>query len=192
MLLIRLIFSITFFLNVLLPHSKTSNKEVPWSENHKIKWEYFKGKPPRYNNIESAATSSGIASSVTANDTVIHFKIECLFNEKNSWVIPKDTSIWLLNHEQRHFDITEVYARTFRKIISKYHFKNVKEVGNIFNQTYRNINDDMNVEQKKYDRETNHSRIAGKQKKWNDYIDNQLKSLDQYQETEIFIYQKTQ
>ena len=187
MVLSKLILSVNLFLVVLFTQNNKTKYDIPWSEDVKLKWENFKAKPPKYTYNESAVTSSGVSSSVSANDTIIQFTVKCLFNEKESWVIRKDTSVWLLNHEQRHFDITEVYARKFRKIILKYHFKNIKEVGNMFNKTYRDINKEMNAEQKKYDRETDHSRNADIQNEWNQQIDKQLKALEQYKETTIVI-----
>lgn len=44
-------------------------------------------------------------------------KVDCLFDPYESWVRPDAQSDRLLNHEQRHFDLAEVYAQKMRSAL---------------------------------------------------------------------------
>ena len=45
-------------------------------------------------------------------------KVYAHFYPDKSWVIKEQSSEHILNHEQLHFDITELHARKFRKQLS--------------------------------------------------------------------------
>jgi len=155
------------------------NDSFSWHENYKLSWKDYKGRPNT--NIDAVAlTASGITFSYSGtkvdNKQIAHnVLIEARFYPEKSWFKPENVNPHILSHEQLHFDITELYARKFRKRIAETNFTN-----NIFSEMNK-INDKVNQEldlvQNKYDIETNHSINPIMQKKWEEHIHNELKKL---------------
>jgi hypothetical protein len=96
----------------------------------------------------------------TPKRTLFRLKCILILIPSQSWVHPDHKVPALLNHEQLHFDITELYARKMKKEMSKYYFLSVSEfvskkidteVKSIFTSLY---NEHMSIQQK-YDVETN-------------------------------------
>lgn len=72
-----------------------------------------------------------------------------------------------MGHEQLHFEIVELFARKFRKVILETKFKrNGKKFQNEFLQIYNRIDKEKDAYQSLYDQETNFSRNELKQKEW--------------------------
>jgi len=148
---------------------------IAWSPELKLSWSDFQGKPT---NEESAATTaSGITyrfSTTTWGDEVeLDFIVTTHFYPEKSWYRPNLCDAVILNHEQLHFDIAEVFSRKMRKRLSATKFtKNVKaEVAKI----YEEINMALYAFQNRYDNETNFSRNREKQLLWNKKISALLK-----------------
>lgn len=166
-----------FFLFIFISVNGQNKNEIPWSEDNALTWDKFK-KRAGANSLYKAYTYSGIRYKVDQEEEMVTIGVDCYFLKNESWVYKGFTKDYLLNHEQRHFDITEIYARKMRTELAKYvvpireFMENnmIKDVERIFNDLY----DEMERTQKKYDKETNHSMIKDKQAEWNDWIDNQL------------------
>lgn len=158
--------------------SAQEDETISWQSNIRLSWSDFKGKPP-VNARAAATTASGISyqfsTSGTRNQIEVDFKIDTYFYPNKSWYQPKVCDSIILSHEQLHFDISEIYARKFRKRLSKATFthENVKvKVQSI----YREINQELGNYQHKYDSETNFSRDHAQQFIWNDKIASALKN----------------
>lgn len=150
---------------------------ILWETGKKLRWEDFKGKPE--NQRAAAVTASGLTyrfSTTKKNGEVvdIDYEVTSFFYPNKSWYKPEVCDSIILSHEQLHFDITELYARKFRKLLSETKFtNNVKnEVKTIYNQ----INVELNEYQNQYDDETNFSRNREQQLHWNNSIDDALKA----------------
>lgn len=89
-----------------------------------------------------------------------------------------------LQHEQGHFDITEIYSRKLRKKLSDYTFKKKSLKAN-FMKFYNGNAALLDAEHDLYDKETDHHRIEEKQKEWDKKIAEQLKELEAYKETNL-------
>ena len=81
-------------------------------------------------------------------------------------------------HEQLHFDITELYARKFRRRISNNTF--TKDIASELNKLYGTIDKELEQTQNKYDSETEHSINTTMQEKWSNYVKAELKKLAKY------------
>ncbi|GAB4259870.1 MAG: hypothetical protein Kow0079_16880 [Vicingaceae bacterium] len=163
--------------------------EIEWNENRKLTFEDFKGKVPTGKDNISAETASGISiSKVQWNGNYGKIIIKSIFDTKESW-IRKNTSEFVLKHEQGHFDITEIYARKIRK---KLYYKKFKRSNftKYFNNIYNKNETEKNAYQLLYDRETNLSRNYQKQKEWDKKIEKELKSLEKFKDTEVIIILK--
>lgn len=160
-----------------------AQKEIPWKENRKLTWGDFK-KRVGNGGYYKAYTYSGIRYTVDEDNQQIVVSVDCYFVSDESWVYSKSQDPYLLNHEQVHFDITEIYARKMRQAFAPYEvgideFMSklmIDEVRKVFNDLY----DEMEERQKQYDKETNHSLIKEKQLEWNKLIEKELEELEEW------------
>src|SRR5690625_3492554 len=90
----------------------------------------------------------------------------------DSWV--KEKKELLLNHEQIHFNITELYTRKIRKDLQKYLDDNKSHELDSIAKIYHCLEDEFWETQFLYDKETNHSKNTVEQKKWDRKIDRLL------------------
>ena len=154
---------------------------IPW-EASCLKWTDFKNTPPLNQKLIVASTYSGIKWSGKAyNDDTIQFNIVSNFYQKKSWTRTRD-SLTLL-HEQKHFDITELFARKVRKYILNSILIS-KEILKVYGKIQSIVKLEQNY-QKLYDKETNHGNNTRKQLEWNIKIGNELVELDEYKDTLI-------
>lgn len=151
---------------------------LPWQNSYHLTWSNFKGTPGGRNIGHSANTANSIYYFVMPKRDSFEIEVKACFNEGMSWYVARDTNVFLLLHEQRHWDITEVYARKFRKYAANWDKKY------LLNDYLRNgmalFEDSLAKMQVTYDRETNHSLNAQKQELWNRKIDSLLKSYDAF------------
>ncbi len=135
-----------------------------WSSKHPLTWEDFQGIPQyQYEDI-SAITSSGIVHYKGCKDGLINYKVRAYFEKQHSWVKEEALTDHHLEHEQIHFDITELYARKLRKALSERAFAcGEEEAFEIYVSAYL---DNWETEQRAYDIFTHHSIERGRQKEW--------------------------
>lgn len=156
---------------------------LSWKESYQLSWLDFKAKPDN-NTSAVAITASGITFgfSITQTDSnkVIGFSTEvhAHFYPEQSWYKMELADNHVLEHEQLHFDITELHARKFRHRISL--LKTSDTIRNELKQLHNAINKELAELQNKYDDETNYSRNFEAQQKWKIYIEAELKKLTKF------------
>lgn len=152
---------------------KKYEQEIEWNKNRKLTWEDFKATvKPITNANEAALTYCGFSFQT---NRVTSFKNARIFVKNTfycdlSWVRPdqigeKD----LLEHEQGHFDLSEIYARNLRKKLNekKLTISNLQEEADfIFNEVSKSFMD----KQEEYDMKTEHGLNKKQQDIWNSYI----------------------
>ena len=167
----------------------TLEKDKPvvfWQENNMLTWENFKGEP-KLNSVAVAETVSGISFGFSVkkrNADVVSFSTEvnAYFYPEESWFDKKRSNPYILKHEQLHFDITELFARKFRKGISELKVSN--HINDELKVLYQNNETGLIQFQKRYDEETNHSENFDIQKKWQLYVKSELDKLSKYKSIE--------
>src|SRR5690606_30202906 len=111
---------IIFSLALTLVSAQVQEK-IFWQEDG-LSWNDFKSAPNQSSSFH-ANTSAGISYSwgIKNSNGIIELNYEVLsfFNPENSWVKPGSDNKYLLQHEQLHFDITELHARKLRKKLSE-------------------------------------------------------------------------
>lgn len=166
--LLLAIFSIFF-----LPQKHS--EKIPWRENQKLSWEDFQGTPVRSAGFV-ASTGTGIdfkfSFVIEGKDVKVTYTVESFFNPQQSWYIPEKVSQNVLNHEQAHFDISELHAGILRKNLDKRKF--TKNVKNEIESIFLKVEAQRKAMQKKFDAETDHSRNVEKEKIWEEKIAKQL------------------
>ncbi|MCL5127924.1 DUF922 domain-containing protein [Algibacter sp. L4_22] len=165
---------------------QTEKPVISWTDNYKLSWTDFRGKP-KQNSGAVAETASGISfgfSLKKLESNVVSFSTEvnAYFYPEDSWFHPEQASAYILGHEQLHFDITELFARKFRKGISELKISNnIKEQ---LKTLYKNSEKGLGMMQRQYDAETNHSKNPEIQKEWQLYIKSELDKLSKYKSIE--------
>lgn len=152
---------------------------IRWHPETRLTWGDFRAEPPESRRI-AATTASGISYSYNAAGSggryTLDYQVDTYFYPDKSWYHPESCDEVVLSHEQLHFDISELFARKFRKRLEEGVFTgNVKaEVRRIF----ADINRELSEFQNRYDRETDFSRNRAAQFQWNEAIAGMLAGSD--------------
>ena len=135
---------------------------IDWSASRKLTWKDFTASPDRTSS-NAALTSSSINVEFGYNKSGLTYTIKCRFNKNLSWGRIKND--YILAHEQGHFDISELYARMLYKSLKEYSF-NSRTVNKDINDLYNAVMKQHRDLQQLYDLETDHSRDASQQDRW--------------------------
>jgi len=153
---------------------------MAWSATRRLVWTDFRGRPPA-GGTEGAQTAYSLFYGLRCTRDLFQFQVTAGFLPRESWVKPTvlanaDESQRTLDHEQTHFDLSEVHVRRMRK-----HFADLfrpcdqpLERWRTVAQTY--IRDEATA-QDRYDDETRHGLIAARQRAWGMDVAQQLKEL---------------
>lgn len=158
---------------LIIPIIGLAQQKISWKEGERLTWADFRAKPDNATNLK-AITDSGMGISFTCEGGKPVVSITCNFNPERSWT-KEHQSEALLRHEQLHFDITELYARKIRKLLST--FTNCVELNKKIKQLYDDNFKACDAYQDRYDRETNHSIDAEKQTAWEAKVKAELDDL---------------
>lgn len=151
-----------------------SSQIIEWSPDTKLHKNDFQGKIPD-NTINHAGTAYNIGYEILSNSIWtgrMKIRIYVIFNTSESWLNEAFYTDDLLNHEQKHFDIAQIFAYKLQHLINK-EIKNSKDFNVKFEMINKLIGDECISFQKKYDAETDHGTIVDVQKKY----DNDIKQL---------------
>lgn len=170
-------YGIVLLLLWMLGFESTQDYEtISWSASRPLSWNDFRGNVPTSPRA-AAITASGItysfATSGTKDAMEVDFKIDTFFYPTKSWYQPAVCDAIILSHEQLHFDISELFARKMKKRLEAETFT-YDTVKSKVKSIYREILDELNDFQNRYDTETNFSRNLAKQEEWKLQIENAL------------------
>ena len=170
---------------VLLCHSHhglTHNSDTAkcWSDTNKLTWSDFRGVVPKdmLKSIRMAICPSQISVESISRNAALQVKVKVIFLKNEAWT--KDTaSMYVLAHEQLHFDITELQARKIRKSVSELKEKEITDFTKyqVYIQKFVSENDKM---QEDYDKQTNHGGFESLQKEWREKISKELIALKMF------------
>ena len=117
----------------LMNFSFVKDDFILWQENKKLKIQDFKAENNdtiKVNQQQFLGAISAIRieySSFQRNkNSVPDFSIKTYFDPNESWMLLKND--YVLQHEQIHFDLTELYARKMRKSVESLRQKNVTNI----------------------------------------------------------------
>ena len=162
---------------------KGDDDVIVWSKGRKLTWDDYKGKPkPRF---AAASTVYSLGRKVLLQGGKTIARIQAYFYCNDSWKKEDWINQSVLDHEQKHFDIVELFCRRMRKQITGMTFKNFKDAVSKVDSLYETHNKEMDKFQDKYDIETDGSMNGDAQRKWNKKIDDEINELKAYEE--IFI-----
>jgi hypothetical protein len=165
---------------------RADDKECPY---HKLTWDDFKGNPPTNGN--DAETDGGVANSWNTDKPVRDgqggwtcklkdVKVHSYMDKTQSGVKPDAKTDALLQHEQYHMDLYEVWARELEKALKAIVGKGstpqeaVDDAAAQAKKAVEENNQKCMEMQQKYDDETDHGKDKEKQKAWCEKIGNLL------------------
>ena len=178
-----------FIILLLVGCTSTSFKQdngsdgMVWQKNRRLTWDDYQGKPQH--RFAAASTVYSMYRHIFKDSSGnITASVKALFYPKDSW-----KGRWLddalLAHEQRHFDIVELYARKLRKQLSTIVVSGKQDAENKLDSLHTIIDAEMDAYQDKYDEETDYSMAHDEQVSWISKIDKAISSLDAYENTAV-------
>jgi len=112
---------------------------------------------------EPGLTVSNIDLIDNDTDGITTYRVEAYFSPKESYINLRTAAV--LQHEQGHLDITEIYARRLRAFLSQ-HLKCNHQQQVVVSNYYDQLIADWSAEENLYDKETDHSREKEQQAAW--------------------------
>jgi hypothetical protein len=164
---------------LLLSCIESGPDTIVWDGNKPLTWDDFQGKPAH--RFAASSTNYDIVKSVNKKDkSTVTVEIKAVFYTKKSWKKGSWVNEQVLAHEQKHFDIVELYARKLRKQITSFGYQSYQDVADKIDSLYTENDKAMDVYQDKYDDETDGSMNGDMQRQWSSNIINEIKLLDEY------------
>lgn len=153
-----------------------------WRADSLLTVEHFQAKR---NNVKGAFAYTTLSIWLYQRDVDgdLKFFIDAIMLKSKSF-LPKDAP-YALNHEQKHFDLCEVYARKIRQKLAEKDFTKVKDTQAEVSKIYNRLMADYAKEQEKFDKETEHGINAAKQKLWDEKIATMLAELEDYSSNSV-------
>ncbi|UKB85861.1 DUF922 domain-containing Zn-dependent protease [Chryseobacterium sp. MEBOG06] len=172
------------FILCLLAAPVAFGQTIIWKEGKKLMWDNFKSPVSRKTNANVVAhTNCGWELSVVKSGNPklpVTIELKTVFNEEKSWKDTTKINDYVLLHEQKHFDIAELFVRKFRKTVAE-KIRNSAD----YHKYFKTIYDEFSIEYKKfqiaYDRDTRHGIDKEKQAEYNASISEELENLKSYQ-----------
>lgn len=176
--------NLLFFLSICLTCIIYSQNDstIVWNSTYKLTWNDFQGKTDSIN-FGKAKTSYRIRIipkevTVDENDNIYGYEkmtVQAEFDKKNSWSMAKFDTI-VLNHEQLHFDIAELFARKVRK---QFYENKVAQKAKYetYWSGYTKLWNECKKLQREFDYETNHGRNKEQNKLWKELVVSELKKF---------------
>lgn len=159
-------------------------QKIIWQQDQKLAWDHFKSSVNRRNNPDVAAyTNCGWEYSVVKSSdpkSPVKIEIKAIFNEEKSWKDIKKINDYILLHEQKHFDIAELFVRKFRKSVAE-KIRNSGDYDRLFKSIYNSVYNEYKSFQMAYDRDTRHGTDEVKQAEYNAAISQELENIKSYQ-----------
>lgn len=152
------------------------NNEICYKPGRLLVWDDFKGKPVEGSDA-AALTNAGFGIKLAfrrdERGSQLLINVSCNFSKKDSWVKPGNKNAYILNHEQKHFDIAYIHSRLFMQKLQQANFTNANYTA-VIEKIYNETAAAMSKMQNQYDAESSHSRVPEKQSDWDGKISNQL------------------
>lgn len=153
---------------VFLPETDVNDNDTIYHHTRKVTWDDFRGKPTntRYGAAIFANFAYGASFQVIDGYIVAKVSTKTYMVRGMSWVLPTSLNDYALAHEQLHFDIARVVTERFKKKIAAMQADLIIDLNSMIQYEYLESYREMNLLQKQYDLETNHSLYRQGQAEW--------------------------
>jgi hypothetical protein len=146
---------------------------MDWRAQRPLHWDDFQGHPKPETGVDAVSSCGIRCDPELRRDGTLRFEVNAYFSHHDSWVDAGDANNYLLEHEQRHFDLAELYARKLRKELQATAFERGK-INTQIQQTYDRMFRAYKKAQKTYDAESAHSTDLEAQQRWDRWIADEL------------------
>lgn len=148
-----------------------------WTDD-RLTWSDFRAQPD-HSSFGAARTAVTISARPFRKNRKLEYHVGAYFLKDHSWCKSKSTN--LLNHEQGHFDLAELYARKIRQKIQELQQSKVKDY-RVYNKAIQVILDESTAVDRRYDRETLNGSILKKQIEWDLGVHRELEALSRFRQ----------
>lgn len=153
---------------------------VFYAFNRPLIFEDFRARPTAGSRFAASIFSSfsfDVESEIVGGILEVKIFSKVFMLKDQSWVRGESKSEYTLNHEQRHFDITQIVTERLKeRILNLEIFPD--EYDSVINYYYLEAFREMNRLQDLYDKETRHGMDRGAQERWNKKLDLALQTND--------------
>ncbi|MVM29574.1 hypothetical protein GO755_05985 [Spirosoma sp. HMF4905] len=157
----------------------TDDDTVHYNPARKLTWADFQAAPRKGSHYAAEVfTSFSYEGKSTVKDGIINLNlmVKVYMLKTSSWGRSDTRTAYALNHEQRHFDITKIIVERFKRKIHPDSLT-LEDYNSIAQYQFIESFRELNRMQTQYDDETNHSINQAAQERWNQKIDDELRSL---------------
>jgi hypothetical protein len=159
---------------------------VPWSATRRLAWSDFLG-PPQLRTGASATTVYELSYDGDCDSGAFRFRVLSVFLPERSWVrpdLPFKAAIGrlALQHEQTHFDLSEVHARKMRRALSEL-ADPCSMTAEARQAIVASLAEDDRKAQHRYDDETSGGPDLRRQALWDENVSKELARLNRYADT---------
>jgi hypothetical protein len=150
---------------------------ILYKPNTQLSWSDFKAKP-QLEKISVANSSVGFKYDANIEQTneniTVNVYVSAFFIKTQSWKKEASATTYILNHEQRHFDLARYGAQLLANEIASKKM-NINNFNETLQTAYNTVWKQYSSLQQQYDTEANHSINEEKQTQWNQTVDSYLK-----------------
>jgi len=146
---------------------------IEWTPGYRLKWSDFRASEKHSPGFSIATSTCGFGYEAMQNGDVLKVNVYVRFYCDESWHYPAMRLKDVLQHEQLHFDICELYGRRFYAGIIALRAdhsltkRNMDKLLTALREEYDRVQD-------RYDIETDHSTNVAAQHHWDDMIREEL------------------
>jgi len=160
---------------------KLRKYEIAYDTTYSLTWDDFRSKSLSPKSPEAAEVALRFYFSAYYDESKQAYVLEVVaaVDTKQSWVRKDAKNDTVLNHEQLHFDIQELYARKLRKVMRE-EIRPGKQLSRKALRLFKKIHKELDKCQTAYDKETRHGIDAEAQQEWDQKIREELESLKEY------------
>lgn len=156
--------------------STTIPTSFEWKEHRKLSWDDFRGPCGKPTDETVAVTHCGMGFKTSATATASEKPEIIVFNRfytNKSWVMSDAKLPEILEHEQGHFDLCEIYTRRLKAALDAVDFAKPGAREELY-AAYERVNAEYEARQQQYEDETTHGTIDREQKRWTANITREL------------------
>ena len=165
-----------------VPNPEDFEKEILWNSTRKLKVTDFKGVSEDKPFLAATNAYFGYATSVKNKENLVIVEVDTYFDCTTSYFKNNKNRSLILDHEQIHFDITELYARKFTQRL-QHEIKNYKDLIKKVERIGDEVHQELQLKQEAYDTDVQSN--YSQQSYWDEWTENGLKNLAQYKNKTI-------
>jgi len=184
LILFQIIVFLLINLKSNLVYAQQNDTLIIWEKDYSLSWKDFRGKRKKNDSFASAYSYLEIYLLRSyRNDEIFNNIVVSTFNRYKSFTLHYNEN--LLEHEQIHFNILEIFTRKIRKSFDAIS-KNKNHKTYDYNTIFYKYQDSLRNYQDKYDYETSFSRNKKKQKIWKLVVKKKLNELEDFSSSNFY------